>query len=1661
LEHVIDTAAIRAEVEALVHQGKHFQALQLAQRRWGPHQHWRHLEQLLLGGTLFSQLGLRRKTLACRLRAWRLAPQDHRVIYYYVAGLLERRGPLKALGLIKRFPSMEQADTELRAEWLALKANVYAHYRDWETADSLMQQALALAPHNTWVQVEKATLLERQDNYAAAWDTLAPLIAGRHQQAILFGAYLKTLTNERDAAIAMLQEGMEQIESISIPLRLSRLYQESQRWQDARACLERAQTFVPDTRDLEQNLAIANYEQAMADADLQRAATALTSVRSGFYKIVAENLLRADNSKKQVLLEVPFVRQHHMTCAPATLSALFQYWQQDANHLDIVEAICYDGTPNHAERSWAIQQGWKVREFCLETETAHALIDRGVPFTLSTVEPGSAHLQAVVGYDQRRGIYLVRDPYYPSVLEFLSQETGEYYRSSGPRCLALVPAAQEHLLDGITYPDRELYDAYFELQEALDQHQRKQAQQWFQHMQTQQAEHRLTLMAERSLARYDGDPLRELDIVERLILLFPQDLNLQVSKAGLLGRLGRFQEKIEYLDQQVHQAQPNPHPLLVQQLAGALAQDHRLGERAKEHLRYVLYRQPTNAAALWTLAGTHWDLAEYEQAFEYYRLCSTLEDKHEGYVTSFFRAARYLKQTDKALKRLQQRIEHFGHKSIYPYESLHFALRELSRYGESITVLEQALIAHPDNGELIARLARAYISNGQVNDAIQLCNQHKDHLSELERLHLAAEVAEYRNQWQKQVEYQDQILKRQPLNHYIIQNQATLIGRHQGDHAAIAFVERCLALNPRDRDLLFLKLDWMYNQPLAEREAFARTIVGLHPRDCDSYVRLARIQQQQRELNAAETSAITACEINPYDRDATITLGDIYLLQEKESEAHALFRTVLNRSVDADDIFRRLLRCCSDFEAKQAELRCILDQLMQQTSYGNGILEYLEVARDLVRDEELLSFLELACELRPDLWQSWLARAMHLKTMDRLDDAIKIANEAKRRFPLLPRIYLESSQILFVARKFDEALRDAQEALRQNPRWMSAITQSLTILEAQGRHEESLKQLQAALVHMPTSAILHGYLADALMLLGQREEALDAVEKALQLDAYYEWAWDRFTQLARGTERAERPLRLAQEILQTQPHNVVVWQKCIELEPDFAAKMRLLDNALALHPKHEGLNLLRCNTLFDAHQIKQIKSFVHDPKWKGNSPAALLGFEAWVDAQYQRFDEAITMMKSVVEHHPYHYDGWRLLAQWSRRIHQYDAAVRYANTCIRLAPHTPGALTLAAEIYLEAVKQGVTVAEGKIGECLEKAVVLDPRNQYNGLTWLDYLIEKRDWMAVERARGIIHCDKDNPYFLVRYLQASMGKGLVAVASELFDQLMRCPQDNPWLFETAYQAFVREELWDRLRKHLQACVNDPDCNPITGRLWAQYCLDRESKRSTILDYLKPFPAGSDRWRQAMEAIFAKQDYHQTADLVLSKFKQAAKEDPRVWSLVTFHHSRRQDWRNLRRWCADGWQRSDNNAWAVYLYGYGLRLAGNWRESARVNEYAAQLPADDYYDRIILWQLHADSLANNKPVDTDRLARIRFNELAALEQYLWRLIQTLHQVQHQGLPAARQDMIKRFREARKLHRDVSSSQVGQQVHRHVRRRIVGHSGGSILEKAWLSLQLFLLR
>src|SRR5690606_22220490 len=116
------------------------------------------------------------------------------------------------------------------------------------------------------------------------------------------------------------------------------------------------------------------------------------------------------------------------------------------------------------------QSGYVAREFTIDWPTAVALIDRQIPFTFTTVEVASAHLQAVIGYDSRRGTLVLRDPSSPVTNDMIGERGLQYYRGYGPRGMVLVPPEKAALLSEVELPDADRYDDYYLAQRLLQAH---------------------------------------------------------------------------------------------------------------------------------------------------------------------------------------------------------------------------------------------------------------------------------------------------------------------------------------------------------------------------------------------------------------------------------------------------------------------------------------------------------------------------------------------------------------------------------------------------------------------------------------------------------------------------------------------------------------------------------------------------------------------------------------------------------------------------------------------------------------------------------------------------------------------------------------------------------------------------------------------------------------------------------------------------------------------------------------------------------------------------------------------------------------------------------------------------------------------------------------
>ena len=273
------------------------------------------------------------------------------------------------------------------------------------------------------------------------------------------------------------------------------------------------------------------------------------------------------------------------------------------DHLEVAAAITYAGTPNHSERQWAIDHGWYTREFTVSWDSTCTVLDAGIPFTLTTPEVTSSHLQAVIGYDEVRNTLIIRDPGERNQVEMLAEGL-DRYRSSGPRGIAMVPIDQKHRLESLELPETELYDQIFRMERALEAHDRDGAEGIMQKMIASAGEQRMTFVAERMLAGYDADSVRLLSAIDKLLTLFPDDLRLHLSKVSLLKDLARRSEFFELLESL--SKQPNTDPAFWEQYAQELAGDARRSPEAVRWLKKAIRVNPGSARAFNVLAGISW-----------------------------------------------------------------------------------------------------------------------------------------------------------------------------------------------------------------------------------------------------------------------------------------------------------------------------------------------------------------------------------------------------------------------------------------------------------------------------------------------------------------------------------------------------------------------------------------------------------------------------------------------------------------------------------------------------------------------------------------------------------------------------------------------------------------------------------------------------------------------------------------------------------------------------------------------------------------------------------------------------------------------------------------------------------------------------------------------
>ncbi|MEZ5301323.1 MAG: C39 family peptidase [Verrucomicrobiales bacterium] len=909
------------------------QAYKIAQEA-GPLARWAPGGARTSAGRLVFWLGARRLSAALHITNHRHAPEDERALFYYACEYARRVGTYDALRFVEgSLPLI--ADQRVRADLLALSGFLLGTLRDFGAAFAALDEADAvLGEHDPWLMVERADVLEMADrrDEALALSQAALEIRPWYRPALLQTAGLLSQSDRDGEAIAVLEEALDHTENSGVPMRLQGFYSEQDDAENGLRCLELCERWMPlADKDLAEWIAARRSDYYYHLGDFEAARLHAEAAGEGFHEAVTKRLADPENwTKSRVRLPVGFVRQNRMTCGPATLTALSQYWGAKVDHLDVAEEICYDGTPAHSERRWAESRGMIAAEFRVTPEAIRALIDRGVPFTLTTVEPTSAHLQALIGYDDRIGVLLIRDPTLRHYREFVEEPFFKGYAATGPRGMLVLPEAEAARLDGIELPERDLYDLLNRLQSALEAHRRHEAEAAYRDLCAAAPGHRLTYQALRALGAYDGDARKRLEAAEGMRRLFPED---QRSLLGLFYELdgtGTRSDRLALLGEAL--ALDSPHSAFYLRRAEILAEDARTHEAAAWNFRRAHRRAPQDAEALRGWASLLWEQREFAEATRLYRFASCLEEKREDLATTYARACRITGRAEEGIAFLHDRLTRFGHQAAYPAITMFLALEEADRLEDGFRILEWAMERRPDDAALMLFAARKFGAYGQRERAESLLAGADERGSRREWLSAAASLAEQRGDLEASRDHWRALLEIAPLTESAHSAIARITGELEGPEAAIAGIAATRADFPFHSGLASLHVNWLREAESPESEKVLRAMIEHDPDNDWARRELALELRRLGRVGEAVDEARRAVEADPHGSYSHSVLGGMLLAAGDRDAARDSLRRAVELDADNCGAIDWLFEASPGAAARHESIAFLSEQIERQAT---------------------------------------------------------------------------------------------------------------------------------------------------------------------------------------------------------------------------------------------------------------------------------------------------------------------------------------------------------------------------------------------------------------------------------------------------------------------------------------------------------------------------------------------------------------------------------------------------------------------------------------------------------------------------------------------------------------------------------------------------------
>jgi len=1626
----IDSLSVEKQIKKLTKEGKFKDALLFGEQHWGQYKNWHRNEQIDSLIPLLNRLGLGRSGDYLRYRRWRQNPQNSQYALSACHSVFSMKGPYYLWKQADSFLADSSLDNENKADWLLLKCQICSTLKDHEEAGNYYQQAKELFP-SKWLDRFKGYLLVDQEEYLSARNHLQNLYNKYPSEPLLQQLFRVMCLTDTDYTerLELLEKESAKYQSINPLMLLAYEYHKLGRWDNLKEILDHVNHLkIGQDKQLAKSQNYLYAYLSLSKGDTKQAAIHFNQSGGHYCETLANNIISSSNKEKRIL-DVPFLKQKSMTCAPASMSALLNYHGIDKSQAGIAKKICYNGTPDYLQKRWLDQQNIPYREFDFTWNLTKQLINNDLPFTLVTRSGSGSHMQVIKGYNELTGTVHLMDPSNADVSEMLAKELVERNASVGPRCMVFLPQGKESKIADLAFQSEEVYKLSAKFDQHLRRHNLKDAEERLKQLNTIYPEERLTLEANRSWSQYSQGDAELKKANYQLEKMYPDEIWIIRSLYSSLFSSGNRTEGVELL---LNKIDKYGYSELVDTLFHEIYDDDKYVQESHHLLKLVHKNALYSGESNWLIGHYFWNQGNYQDAARHFRWAHSLDDKDERFSESFFKAYRWVGRKDEALSLLKKRWQIYNTKSYGPALSLFNALELTDQEHKGLEYIKASVLVHSQEEELVDFYLSKLLKFGNIEEFHSEFKEHSDSISPSRKLAIQADYYVAIDKHEKACDCLLELVKKHP-NSRTYYEKLFHIERNLGHEELIEEQLTTLEQNFSNTwNTSWLIINWTQNKDrrLTTLEIFSEK----YPDNLPAIIKLSNEYIRNNRLKEAESLVLRILRVRQTSSELYALLSTITLLQKDVDLAKKQAYQALECNVDCDEAFDALIRSHIGAGERRKALLNMIEIIKKSVSHGDAMWNLWHSAKAWFSTDELTKLCVDNLSQRPDLWYSWILMAKQHVTCNSLTKAEKILTQAVKKFPLIPRVHLEQAELYLLMQQTNESINAFRETLKLNPSWTFASRRLSSILDNAGEFDKSLSVLNKAVRYHNQDGILFGLIADLNYKLGDKESALVNLEKAVGLEIDYPWAWVRLKDWGKLMGREALEIKIANRLVEKHPESPLAWLSLARVETDSSLKEQHFKKGITFDSRNIELHQELINFYIERRNYKSAKTQINHPCWAGQVPVTIKVLNCDILTSQSRYGEAIDSLAELLQIHEEYSNGWEKMHSWSISFNFKERALEAAIKLIKINPHDAAILSYCSDTLLN---HGSSKDKKIAFELVERAFSIDPQDLYTALSWLDLLLDSKRFSEAEEVEIIASKFIDNPLLDLRIMSRLCSQTKTQKALELWPKLVEKNVDNRWIYDQGYNLFKKKKDLNYIETLLKETItDDKTCEAICLK-WAQIKCNEKYGIKKILDVLeKELP--KENW----EAIcYQYIQYLCDNNMVpkkqfVEKFRTRLLNNVELFGNYGFLLLRLNKYDDGLDWYSNHRFDSDTPAYIFYHYQWMMMESNNWSEAGNIVYRALDCEPDNTYSNICLWVAFHKTVNNGTCFEKD-LVNISWDELTDIEKYVYCLLNAIRVKDNKPLAICREEVSPLLREAQQYFPPVADFKIAKSVQKSIRK------------------------